>query len=309
MAGVDGVELNHLPLAELFARMATAEHVERALAEDLASADGDWSIDNDVTSAAIVERDRRGVAQFRARRNGRLAGLPLLPMIVERLDATLHVQLRYSDGMAVKSGETFATLSGPLRSILAAERTMLNYLGFLSGIATLTAQYVQQIENTPARIYDTRKTLPGFRKLSKYAVRCGGGYCHRIGLFDAMLIKDNHLAHLPPAKVEQTLTAAIERARASRRLSFVEVEVDNLEQFRTMLNLDVDVVLLDNMTVEQLREAVYIRNELQSPVKLEASGGVNLDTVRSIAETGVDRIAVGALTHSAPVLDIGLDIA
>lgn len=306
--GSRNIDWNRLSLEELFAQLDADAHIDAALAEDLGDA-------GDVTSAALIEPGQKAIAQFRGRREGRLCGLPLLPMIAARVDEQLHVQLRYADGMAIKRGETFATISGPLRSVLTAERTMLNYLGFLSGIATLTARYVQKVEDTPARIYDTRKTLPGFRKLSKYAVRCGGGYCHRIGLYDAMLVKDNHLAHIRPRDVEQRLSDAIRSATTERQLAFVEIEVDTLDQLRAMLRLNpgagggADVILLDNMSVEQLREAVYIRNETGSTVQLEASGGVSLDTVRAIAETGVERIAVGALTHSAPVLDVGLDIA
>jgi nicotinate-nucleotide pyrophosphorylase (carboxylating) len=300
---------NDLPLDELFARLCAGagDHIDIALREDLGPEHA--VLDHDVTGQLLVEADRRGVAGFRSRRNGRLAGLPLLPIIAAKLDPALHVQLRYSDGMAIKAGETFATISGPLRAILAAERTMLNYLGMLSGIATLTAQYVHHTEGTDAKIYDTRKTLPGMRNLSKYAVRCGGGFSHRIGLFDAVLIKDNHLAHVPARQLQQRLGDALAAARQRPGVAFVEVEVDTLEQFRAVATLDVDVILLDNMTAEEMREAVYLRNDLQSRAVLEASGGVNLDTVRQIAETGVHRIAVGAVTHSAPVLDIGLDIA
>jgi nicotinate-nucleotide pyrophosphorylase (carboxylating) len=302
-------DINKLPLETFFEQLApdAAAHIDLALREDLGPESA--ALDHDITARLMVEPGRRGVAAFRSRSAGRLAGSPLLPLIAHRIDPSLHVQLRYSDGMAIRPGETFATISGPLRSILAAERTMLNYLGLLCGIATLTARFVEMTEGTVAKIYDTRKTVPGLRRLSKYAVRCGGGFCHRMGLFDAVLIKDNHLAHLPPPQWAPHLTAAIQAARQLPHVAFVEVEVDTLSQFRSVVSLPVDVILLDNMTPEQLREAVYIRNELGSAALLEASGGVNLATLAEIAQTGVDRIAIGAITHSAPVLDIGLDIA
>jgi nicotinate-nucleotide pyrophosphorylase (carboxylating) len=209
----------------------------------------------------------------------------------------------------LSQGQPIATVIGPQRSILAAERVMLNFMTHLSGIATLTARFVAAIAGTRARILDTRKTIPGLRTLAKYAVRCGGGLSHRMGLHDAVLIKDNHLAGIPIAALKARLDEAI---TAARRLMppplFVAVEVDTLDQLQIVLRCAVDFVLLDNMPAEMMRHAAAIRDRVAPDVLLEASGQVNLQTVRAIAESGVDRISIGALTHSAPALDIGLDM-
>jgi nicotinate-nucleotide pyrophosphorylase (carboxylating) len=197
-----------------------------------------------------------------------------------------------------------ATVTGPLRAILAAERTALNFLQRLSGVATLTHKFVAAIEGFRTQVLDTRKTTPGWRRLEKYAVRAGGGTNHRFGLHDAILIKDNHLAGLG-GDVRRAVEAA--RAATGNGRVPVEVEVDTLEQLESALSARADIVLLDNMTLDQLRSAVEHRDSIAPEVKLEASGGVTLTTVRDIAATGVDRISVGAITHSAPALDIGLD--
>ena len=207
------------------------------------------------------------------------------------------------------TGDVVGTLSGSLRGILAVERVLLNLLTHLSGIATLTAAYVAQVAGTSADIYDTRKTIPGLRDLAKYAVACGGGCNHRMGLHDAVLVKDNHIAHIAPAELPGALARMVVAARAAKpRPTFVEIEVDTLDQLRAVLPTGPDIVLLDNMAPDQLRDAVALRNAAAPGVLLEASGGVTLETVGAIARTGVDRIAVGALTHSAPALDLGLDI-
>jgi nicotinate-nucleotide pyrophosphorylase (carboxylating) len=216
------------------------------------------------------------------------------------------------DGQAVSHGERLAELEGPVRELLTAERLLLNLIGRLSGIATLTQQFVQAIQGTSAGIYDTRKTTPGWRRLEKYAVRCGGGRNHRTGLFDAVLIKDNHLAlmQLRPGdavrRVREFLLAAGRAPDRSESL-IVEVEVDTLEQLDDALTAEPDIVLLDNMSPDQLRQAVARRDAVNPDIELEASGGVNLRSVRAIAETGIDRISVGALTHSAVALDVALD--
>ena len=215
------------------------------------------------------------------------------------------------DGERLEAGATFLSVQGPLRGILAAERTLLNYVGHLSGIATLTARYVERTAGTRAAICDTRKTMPGMRMLEKWAVRCGGGTNHRIGLFDAMLVKDNHVAGLAPKEMAERVASAASDARMRSPLRFVEVECDTLDQLRAILSLPagtVDMVLLDNMRPAQLADAVRMRDSAAPAVLLEASGGVHLDDVAAIAATGVDRISVGALTHSAPCLDVGLDI-
>jgi nicotinate-nucleotide pyrophosphorylase (carboxylating) len=189
------------------------------------------------------------------------------------------------------------------------ERVALNFCTHLSGIATLTSAFVDAVRGTKAGIYDTRKTIPGLRGLAKYAVACGGGRNHRIGLYDAVLVKDNHIAHVPTAQLAAAMSAGIAKARAMQpRPVFVEIEVDNLAQLEEVLRCDVDIILLDNMTPSQMQQAVSLRNRIAPRIELEASGGITLANVRAAAETGVDRIAIGALTHSAVALDLGLDI-
>jgi nicotinate-nucleotide pyrophosphorylase (carboxylating) len=277
--------------------------IKLALEEDLGSA-------GDLTSQAVIPADCAGRAVFVARTWGTIAGLPVAAAVVATVDPRLQFQTLVEDGTRVEAGARLAVVSGPMRSILAAERTALNFLQRLSGVATQTRRYVDAIAGLPSQILDTRKTTPGWRLLEKYAVRCGGGHNHRIGLYDGVLIKDNHLAALPMADQRMQIAEAMRRARAARRpeaaLS-VEIEVDNLEELDAALAAGPDIILLDNMPLDMLREAVRRRNEKARSVKLEASGGVTLATVRAIAETGVDRISVGALTHSAPALDIALD--
>ncbi|NUQ64248.1 MAG: carboxylating nicotinate-nucleotide diphosphorylase, partial [Pirellulales bacterium] len=235
------------------------------------------------------------------------------------VDSGLRWTPAAEDGQAVAAGAAVARIEGPARALLTAERLVLNLLGRMSGIATLTREYVNAVSGTKARIYDTRKTTPGWRRLEKYAVRCGGGRNHRTGLFDAVLIKDNHLAlGVDPAlgiPVRFTPAEAVVRARRflaesaamSQGTPIVEVEVDTLEQLDEVLQAGPDIVLLDNMSPAMLAEAVLRRDRAGSAAELEASGGVNLVTVRQIALSGVDRISVGALTHSAVSLDVGLD--
>ncbi|MBI1370631.1 MAG: carboxylating nicotinate-nucleotide diphosphorylase [Planctomycetes bacterium] len=274
-----------------------------AAAEDLDQA-------GDITSMVCIDASASATATFHARKHGRLAGAVLLARIARHYGDHLTVTDWIADGEALSPGDAIASISGPLRDLLSAERVMLNFVCRLSGIATLTARYVEAAAGTRARIFDTRKTTPGYRGLEKYAVRCGGGHCHRIGLYDAVLIKDNHVAHLAAAGFDKPLDEAIRRARALKPPpAFIEVEVDRLDQLRSVLTKDVDMVLLDNMDRATMREAVKRRDQTKPGIELEASGGVNLDTVGAIAGTGVDRISVGALTHSAPALDIGLDMA
>lgn len=279
-------------------QLACQRLIELALAEDL----GDRG---DVTSQAVIPQDLRGRAVFLAKDVGVLAGLPAAELVMKTVDSGIRFETLKQDGESVSPRDRLARVSGPMRSILAAERTALNFLQHLSGIAKLTRCYVDQVADTIAEILDTRKTLPGWRLLEKYAVRQGGGHNHRMGLSDAILIKDNHLAalHAKP----NPLAAAILAAREKQPALPVEVEIDSLTQLAPALACRPAIVLLDNMTVEQLREAVRARNERAPTVLLEASGGVNLQTVRSIADTGVDRISIGALTHSAATLDISLE--
>jgi nicotinate-nucleotide pyrophosphorylase (carboxylating) len=266
--------------------------IRASLAEDLGRA-------GDITALACIDADTRLNAGFGARKSGTIAGLACVRLAILALDPTARFEALVSDGDAVDAGTVLARVDANARALLSAERTALNLLGRLSGIATLTSAYVDAVVGAGASITDTRKTTPGLRALEKYAVRCGGGVNHRFGLDDAILIKDNHVAACGGVR------PAIERARAfAGHLVKVECEVDSLGQFDEALAAGPDVIMLDNFSLEDLREAVR-RND--GRLVLEASGGVNLDTVAAIAATGVNVISVGALTHSAPVLDIGLD--
>jgi nicotinate-nucleotide pyrophosphorylase (carboxylating) len=274
--------------------------IDAALAEDLGTA-------GDLTSQATIPTDREGRVLFVARSPGVLCGIPAVEMVLHSVDANLAFQRLVADGTAILPSQVLAQASGRMQALLAAERTALNFLQHLSGVATRTRQYVEAVAGSPCRILDTRKTLPGWRLLEKYAVRCGGGHNHRIGLWDGILIKDNHLAALGPEP--QAITRAVDAARRHAPGIPVEVEVDTREQLDEALACRPDIVLLDNMSPDELRAAVRRRDEVAPRVLLEASGGIHLTTVRAIAATGVDRISVGELTHSAPALDIGLDYA
>jgi nicotinate-nucleotide pyrophosphorylase (carboxylating) len=270
--------------------------VDKAVAEALAE---DLDLGGDVTTQATVPAGTQASAVIAARKPGTVAGVQLAQAAFKTLDPFTQFDVVVADGETVATGGVIARVSGDARALLTGERTALNFLGHLSGIATLTARYVAAVAGTNARIIDTRKTTPGLRALEKFAVRCGGGVNHRFGLFDAVLIKDNHII------AAGGVGAALERARAhAGHMVKVEVEVTNLDEVDEALQLDPDALLLDNMDLSALRAAV---KEVAGRVITEASGGVNLDSVRAIAETGVDLISVGALTHSAPVLDIGLD--
>ncbi len=273
-------------------RPLVATAVAEALAEDL-------GLVGDVTTNATVPADAQSTALLKARAPGFVSGLALARAAFHALDPALAFTVTKPDGSIVANGDTIAEISGSARAILSAERVALNFMGRMSGIATLTARYVAAVAGTRAAIVDTRKTTPGLRAFEKYAVRCGGGRNHRIGLFDAVLIKDNHI--IAAGGLERAIKAA--RDHAGHILK-IEVEVDTLEQLERVLQHSVDAVLLDNMSPETLKKAVTM---VAGRSLTEASGGVNLDSVRDIAETGVDLISVGALTHSAPVLDLGLD--
>ena len=273
-------------------RIAYEDLVKAALREDLGAA-------GDLTSDAVVPAGARAVAALVARRAGTLAGIDPALLAFRLLDDGVVVERERNDGDRVEAGATIATVRGSARALLAAERTAINILSHLSGIATLTAAYVAAAAPHAAAIVCTRKTTPGLRALEKYAVRAGGGANHRFGLYDAILIKDNHVA------IAGGVGQAIRAARAGTgHLVKVEVEVDDLAQLQVALDARADVILLDNMSVETLAEAVRIT---AGRARLEASGSVSLDNVNAIAATGVDLISVGRLTHSAPALDIGLD--
>jgi nicotinate-nucleotide pyrophosphorylase (carboxylating) len=266
--------------------------VRLALAEDLGRA-------GDVTARACIPENARMRAVFAARKPGILAGIDCVRLAVLAMDPKASVDLKLRDGEAFEAGTVLAEVEADARAFLSAERTALNLLGRLCGIATLTRAYVDAVEGTGARIADTRKTTPGLRALEKHAVLCGGGLNHRFGLDDAILIKDNHVA------VCGGVGEAVRRAKASAgHLMKVEVEVDGLGQLDEALTERPDVIMLDNFSLADLREGV---SRVAGAVTLEASGGVSLETVRAIAETGVDVISVGALTHSVASLDIGLD--
>jgi nicotinate-nucleotide pyrophosphorylase (carboxylating) len=256
----------------------------------------------DITTKALIPAELPGRAVFVARMAGVIAGLPAVEIALQTSHTPL---LKFEpfivDGTQVKPGDRIAAVSGLMEFILTAERTALNFLQHLSGVATLTRRFVDATDGLPCNIYDTRKTLPGWRLLQKYAVRCGGGHNHRMGLFDAILIKDNHLAVIPdlPEGLPEMIRSQINIP--------IEIEIENLAGLDRVMRWRPDIVLLDNMNKDDMREAVRRRNDQAPTVQLEASGGVTLDTVRAIAETGVDRISIGALTHSAPALDIALD--
>jgi len=266
------------------------------LAEDLGDA-------GDITSAATVPSASTCTVQVVPRQGGVVAGLPVLLAVADLAPGGVGVQLLAADGDPARPGVPIARLTGDTRAVLAVERTALNLLGHLSGVATVTAAWVEAVAGTHARIRDTRKTLPGLRALDKYAVRCGGGVNHRTGLFDAVLVKDNHVA--AAGGVGAALTAVA--ARHPRGSLVVQVEVDDLDQLDEALRFGADQVLLDNFGLEALRTAVSRTRAARPGTLLEASGGLTLDSAAAVAATGVDLLAVGALTHSAPQLDIGLD--
>ena len=270
------------------------EAVRRALAEDLGRA-------GDVSSIATIPEDTKAHVVVVARKAGTIAGLPLVAACFEKLSPDIKIKAQARDGDTVKAKAALMSISGNARAILAAERTALNFLGHLSGIATATSAYVRKIGKHKTRICCTRKTTPGLRALEKYAVRCGGGFNHRFGLDDAILIKDNHIA------VAGGITAVLRRAKATAgHLVKIEIEVDTLDQLREVLDTGLaDVELLDNMSPAEMRTAVEM---VAGRLVLEASGGITLASAATIAESGVDYLSSGAITHSAPNLDVALDI-
>ncbi len=270
------------------------EIIDRTLAEDLGRA-------GDITTLATIPASARARAVIAARESGVIAGSDLAIAAFRRMDQSIRFDTHLVDGTAINAGDVALAIEGPARAILSAERTALNFMGRLSGIASLTARYVEAVKHTKARIVCTRKTTPGLRAFEKHAVRCGGGFNHRFGLDDAILIKDNHIA------VAGGVISALRAAKSfAGHLVKIEIEVDTLDQLQDVIKEGADVVLLDNMKPDQLKEAVQ---RVAGKMLTEASGGINLSTVAAIAESGVDMISVGALTHSAKVLDLGLDIA
>ncbi|HEV7300380.1 MAG TPA: carboxylating nicotinate-nucleotide diphosphorylase [Tepidisphaeraceae bacterium] len=284
----------------------------------LAKAEDLGQQNDDVTSRLTIPADAVGVATLLQKEVGVACGLPIVEMVCAAYDERLRVEQIPGFHFEIIEGHysdqrrfPLVRIRGPVRSLLSAERVVLNFLQHLSGVATHTQRFVRRVAGTSAKILDTRKTLPGYRALEKYAVVCGGGHNHRIGLYDGLLIKDNHLAEYPLRELAARLSKIAAQSRSEDASRLVEVEVDTLEQMREVLKVDgVQVILLDNMDCPQMEQAVSLRDAAgkRGTIELEASGGVTLETVRSIALTGVERISVGAITHSAPALDIGMDI-
>jgi nicotinate-nucleotide pyrophosphorylase (carboxylating) len=274
--------------------LAIEEAVTRALDEDLGRA-------GDVTSIATIPEGTRGTAVLVARKPGVIAGLPMAAAAFRKLDPAVEIQGHVRDGATVAAKAALMTIAGDARALLGAERVALNFVGHLSGIATAASEFVRRIKHTKARVCCTRKTTPGLRALQKYAVRCGGGFNHRFGLDDAILIKDNHIA------VAGGVRAVLERAKAAAgHLVKIEIEVDTLDQLQTVLDVGLaDVALLDNMDAATMKKAVAM---VAGRLVIEASGGITLDSAKAIAESGVDYLSSGAITHSSPNLDVGLDI-
>lgn len=281
--------------------------IELALAED--------GVRRDITSALAFSGSPRGRAALRTRERCVVCGIEIVSMLAQSVPEVRMCDGSAKDGTKLDAGESLAIVEGSLVSILAMERVLLNLLSIACATANQTNRFVVAVEGTAARVFDTRKTIPGLRMLQKYAVQCGGGGTHRLGLHDAVLLKDNHLAGLTPAAIAAKVASVAARARQQPPFdvvpTFVCCEVDSLEQFKALLTLPLgvlDIALLDNFSIAHLREAVALRSSRQPTLQLEASGGVRLETARSIAEAGVDRISIGALTHSAGCIDIGLDI-
>ena len=307
-AALDVEVLNTRSLAEVAAAFVGTGLPRRLL--ELARDEDLGAARCDVTSEATVSSPETLRTDVTFRECGVVAGLAFLPLLADVYDAAVTVETVVGDGEIAEPGQTVCVVTGARANVLAIERPLLNLVGRLSGIATLTRRFVDAVQPHAAHILDTRKTTPGLRLFEKYAVRCGGGLNHRLSLTDAVLVKDNHIAHVAPAELGAFIRDAIGEQREG--LSFVQVEVDTLAQFEALLAdaADVvDIVLLDNMDPDTLRDAVVMRDAHESAVRLEASGGVSLTTVGAIAATGVDRISIGALTHGARSLDVGLDLS
>jgi len=252
----------------------------------------------DITTNTLIPPNQKAQAHIIVKQSGIIAGLPLVNTIYKHLNKNINITPKVKDGAKVKKGQVVAVIKGSARAILTGERTVLNFLGRFSGIATLTNQYVQQVREYKVKILDTRKTIPGWRELDKYAVRTGGGTNHRMGLYDAILIKNNHLAIL----------GGINRLNPCNLRLPLEIEVRNLNEFRTALGLKPNIIMLDNIKPPEIKKAVQLRNKLNPEIKLEVSGGINLKNIQQFASTGVDYISIGALTHSAPALDIAMKV-
>ncbi len=307
-------DLNALRLPELYDALHCEQRLSHLLDQAIDEDMGGDLREGDITSlAALGQESRHAEAALVAREHVVMAGAHTIPVVVRRLAPSVEHLVLASDGESHEPGHTLATLRGPLVQILRAERILLNIVTRLCSVATETGRFVSLAHFASPRcdVYDTRKTLPGWRSLDKYAVRCGGGKNHRIGLYDAVLLKDNHLAGVPLDALATFVRQTAQRARAARPLRFVQVEVDTMDQLEQVLTLEegvLDIVLLDNMDERQVADAARLRDERAPWVELEASGGVTLDNVAEIASTGVDRISVGAITHSVPSVDLSLEV-
>jgi nicotinate-nucleotide pyrophosphorylase (carboxylating) len=288
-----------------------------ALTEDVGA--GNLTAGIDCTTDALVPRDATARAALVSRADGIVCGVEVARLAVRHFASRISLEVSVDDGELIQPKQIIATIEGPAHEILTMERTILNFICRLSGISSLTQTYVQQIAGTSAQVFDTRKTTPGWRRLEKHAVKCGGGQNHRMGLFDAVMIKDNHLAFFRSQvdDADETIPLAVRKVRQwitdnqtrvpNGNQTIIELEVDSLEQLKIGLSTPCDIILLDNMAPPMLLQAVEMRNRIAPQIELEASGGVNLASIRSIAETGIERISSGALTHSAINFDIGLD--
>lgn len=277
--------------------------IDEALCEDLGS--------GDLTTDAVIAPDAMAIGEIVSRSPGVIAGLPVAGFCFRRLDSRITFEQAVNDGEQVRRNRVLARISGPAQPILKAERVCLNFIQRMSGVATLTAKYVAAVKDYPVKILDTRKTTPGMRMLEKYAVRAGGGFNHRLGLSDGILIKDNHLifqqwsGDAPVNPIEKAVSLA---RLAARHLQKVEVEAETLEQVEQAIGAGADVILLDNMRINTLADAVELARESGRPIFLEASGNISLRNIKEVAATGVDAISIGALTHSAPALDVSLEL-
>ncbi len=309
-------DINTLPLDELFRALPIGDSLTRLLAIAAEEELGQGGRPGDVTTQCCIPPQRWADGLMVVREPGILSGIFALPQAMVIFAQNCQVSFRAQDGEPVRKGQTVAVLTGPMYQVLRAERTMLNLLGRMSGIATRAAEFVKAIEGTGAKLLDTRKTTPGWRALEKYAVRCGGGHCHRTGLHDAILFKDNHIFGVPPRDLPGWVIQAVDKARRTAdiqgdEIKFVELEVDSLEQLEPILaagGCGVDIILLDNMDPDTMRRAVAMRAKHTSNILFEASGGVTMETIRAIAGTGVERISVGGLTHHAVSLDLAMDV-
>lgn len=321
-------DLNSLSLPALYEHFDATGLIKRVIElaadEDLGPATEDSALhrnwqagSGDITTDASIDPSARAVAHLVARKSGVIAGLATIPTLLETFTTDVKTEVLSQDGAKVEKSTLLAKLEGPLDEVLSLERTMLNLIGRLSGVATNTRRHVDTLADikTKSRLYDTRKTTPGLRVLEKYAVRCGGGFSHRIGLYDAVLLKDNHLAGVPLSGLASWVSESAKRAKTqsskAEHVKFIECEVDSLEQLQELFKVpkgDLDIILLDNMSIDLLKQAVALRDKHAPHLELEASGGVTLETLPLIAQTNVDRISVGALTHSAVQLDVALDV-